>query len=189
MEHLRVRRLALVLLLAAGCSAAPPAAESTGDTEPATTVPDTPTTRGEGRGDRGDRGDRAGTTTRRAAVGAGASAARHPAATASSSRFPPRCCWRNPGSRPSCTPDPAYEGNPWSQWGQGIVLADGRFLSAIGDHCGEDGNSYLYSYDPATSTLTQFADVLSIAGPRGRRLGLRQDPRPDGRRAPAARST
>jgi hypothetical protein len=61
-------------------------------------------------------------------------------------------------------PRPDYEGDPWSQWGQGIVLPDGRFLSAIGDHLGEDGNSYLYAYDPATSTLTQFADAQSILG-------------------------
>lgn len=58
-------------------------------------------------------------------------------------------------------PHPDYEGNPWSQWGQGLVAADGRFLSAIGDHLGVDGNSYLYEYDPATRRLTQIADILS----------------------------
>ena len=59
-------------------------------------------------------------------------------------------------------PHPGYEGNPWSQWGQGVVLDDGRFLSAIGDHQGPDGNSYLYEYDPARETLTQIIDVLAI---------------------------
>ncbi len=58
-------------------------------------------------------------------------------------------------------PRPDYAGNPWSQWGQGIALADGRFLSALGDHLGADGNSYFYEFDPATGTLTQFADALS----------------------------
>jgi len=58
-------------------------------------------------------------------------------------------------------PRPEDGGEPWSQWGQGIVLADGRFLSAAGDHRGEDGNSYLYVYDPERGRLTQFADVLS----------------------------
>jgi hypothetical protein len=56
---------------------------------------------------------------------------------------------------------PDYEGNPWSQWGQGIALDDGRFLSAIGDHAGQDGNSYMYEYDPDTGTLTMIGDVLS----------------------------
>lgn len=60
-------------------------------------------------------------------------------------------------------PHPDYEGEPWSQWGQGLVLDDGRHLSAIGDQRGRDGNSYLYEYDPATKTLTQIIDVLAIA--------------------------
>ena len=38
-------------------------------------------------------------------------------------------------------PHPDYEGNPWSQWGQGIVAPTGRYYSAIGDHLGADGNS------------------------------------------------
>ena len=59
-------------------------------------------------------------------------------------------------------PGPAETGNPWSQWGQGIVMDDGRFLSAVGDHLGVDGNSYLYEFDPATGRLTTIADVLSI---------------------------
>jgi len=59
-------------------------------------------------------------------------------------------------------PHPDYDGNPWSQWGQGLLLSDGRYLSAIGDELARDGNSYLYEYDPATDTLTQIIDVLSI---------------------------
>lgn len=58
-------------------------------------------------------------------------------------------------------PRPDYKGKPWSHWGQGIVLSDGRFLSAIGDHHGADGNSFIYEYDPATMTLTQIVDVLA----------------------------
>ncbi len=60
-------------------------------------------------------------------------------------------------------PRPGYEGRLWSQWGQGIALADGRFLSAIGDHAGVDGNSFIYEFDARTGILTQIADVLSIA--------------------------
>jgi hypothetical protein len=58
-------------------------------------------------------------------------------------------------------PRPTYKGNPWTQWGQGLVLEDGRFLSAIGDHLGPDGNSYLFVYDPDTGRITRFGDVLS----------------------------
>lgn len=58
-------------------------------------------------------------------------------------------------------PRPDYEGNPWSHWGQGVILPDGRYWSAIGDHLGPDGNSYFFSYDPDTETLTRFGDVLS----------------------------
>lgn len=59
-------------------------------------------------------------------------------------------------------PHPDYAGKPWSQWGQGLITEDGRYLSAIGDHFGPDGNSFLYSYDPADRTLTQIADVLDL---------------------------
>lgn len=58
-------------------------------------------------------------------------------------------------------PRPDYAGRLWSQWGQGLVLSDGRFLSAIGDHQGVDGNSFLFVHDPRSGRLTRFADVLS----------------------------
>jgi hypothetical protein len=44
-----------------------------------------------------------------------------------------------------------------------LALPDGRFLSAIGDHQGRDGNSYLFVYDPESRRLTRFADVSSHA--------------------------
>lgn len=58
-------------------------------------------------------------------------------------------------------PHPDYEGNPWSQWGQGYALDDGRFFSAIGDHIGVDGNSYVYEYDPESNQLTMVGDILT----------------------------
>lgn len=61
-------------------------------------------------------------------------------------------------------PRPDYDGKPWSQWGQGLVAEDGRFFSAIGDHHGVDGNSFVYVYDPASSELTLIADVNEIVG-------------------------
>lgn len=59
-------------------------------------------------------------------------------------------------------PKPQPPGKLWSQWGQGVVLPDGRFLSAAGTHDGAGGNSYLFVLDTATGTLTQFSDVLSV---------------------------
>jgi hypothetical protein len=67
-----------------------------------------------------------------------------------------------PAVRAAVYPRPDYEGDPWSQWGQGVVLPDGRFISAIGDHEGPDGNSFLYEYDPADDQLTRISDVLSL---------------------------
>lgn len=61
-------------------------------------------------------------------------------------------------------PLPEGEGNPWSQWGQGVVLPDGRFVSALGDHLGRDGNSWFYEFDPATNTLTRTTDVAAALG-------------------------
>lgn len=58
-------------------------------------------------------------------------------------------------------PRPDYEADPWSQWGQGVALADGRVITAIGDHLGEDGNSFLFVYDPGTQSITRISDVLS----------------------------
>jgi hypothetical protein len=60
-------------------------------------------------------------------------------------------------------PHPQYPGNPWSQWGQGLVLPDGRFLSAIGDHLGMDGNAYVYEFDPRSRRLSLLTDVGSLA--------------------------
>lgn len=64
--------------------------------------------------------------------------------------------------RAAVYPHPDYEGNPWSQWGRGVLTKDGRFLSAIGDHRGRDGNSYFYEFNPESSRLTQVGDVLSV---------------------------
>ena len=69
-----------------------------------------------------------------------------------------------PRVRAAVHPLPDHEGDPWSQWGQGVVLPDGRSLSAVGDHLGRDGNSYLYELDPEAGRLTLVADVASVAG-------------------------
>ena len=71
---------------------------------------------------------------------------------------------KGPTVRAAIYPHPDHEGNPWSQWGQGLALADGRFFSAIGDHPGKDGNSYLYEYDADTNSLRQIADAQHVVG-------------------------
>ncbi len=58
-------------------------------------------------------------------------------------------------------PRPDYEGDPWSQWGQGVVLPDGRVVSAIGDHLGRGGNSYVFVYDPSSGVITRIGDVAA----------------------------
>jgi|GEM_PF-524695 len=58
-------------------------------------------------------------------------------------------------------PRPNYQGDPWSQWGAALLASDGRFYSAIGDHKGIDGNSYLYEYDPITRKLSAVGDILT----------------------------
>lgn len=65
-------------------------------------------------------------------------------------------------------PLPDNRGAPWSQWGQGIVLPSGRFVSAVGDHLGLNGNSWFYEYDPASGELTRTAEV---ADPLGHKRG------------------
>jgi hypothetical protein len=69
------------------------------------------------------------------------------------------------GIRAVVYPRPDHEGNPWSHWGQGLVSAEGRYYSAIGDHLGAEGNSFFYEYDPAAGTLSMIADVRSIIQP------------------------
>jgi hypothetical protein len=41
-------------------------------------------------------------------------------------------------------------------------LGDGRFLSALGDHEGPDGNSFIYEFDPERGRLTMISDVISL---------------------------
>jgi len=60
-------------------------------------------------------------------------------------------------------PLPDDSGDPWSQWGQGVALNEGRFVSALGDHIGPDGNSYIYEYDSGTGVLQMVGDILSYA--------------------------
>lgn len=59
-------------------------------------------------------------------------------------------------------PRPGPTTGLWSQWGQGVIGPDGHHYSAVGDHLGVDGNSYLFVYDPSRRTVTRFADALTV---------------------------
>jgi len=61
-------------------------------------------------------------------------------------------------------PRPDYAGNPWSQWGAGLVASNGRYYAAIGDHFGKDGNAYVYEFDPAGIRLRCVGDVQTAVG-------------------------
>ena len=50
-------------------------------------------------------------------------------------------------------------GNPWSDWGKGLVHSNGKLYAAIGDHLGLNGNAWIYEYDPSTKVLKALADV------------------------------
>lgn len=59
-------------------------------------------------------------------------------------------------------PLPDYPGRLWSQWGQGVVLPDGRYISAVGDHCGIDGDSFVFEVDAAASTVRRVGGVARL---------------------------
>ena len=148
---------ALWPLMVAGCSAGDPS--STAAQSAATR---SATIQGSATGSAGS--SAAGTQTP-----TGAAAARCPGRTATVPQGPSgrvRVLSRGAAGGPTVSavvyPKPQPPGALWSQWGQGLVLPDGRFLSAAGTHDGADGNSYLFVFDPATGELTRFTDVLSL---------------------------
>ncbi|MGH9051370.1 MAG: hypothetical protein ACRDY4_16685 [Acidimicrobiia bacterium] len=136
-----IRRLALfvaALVVAGACASAP----ESGDGEPA---PDAAVSTDEARG---DRCDPAGEPAQPSGPGADAVTLQQGNG-------------ESPAVEAVVYPRPDYDGDPWSQWGQGLVLADGRFVSGIGDHLGRNGNSYFFVYDPERGRITRFTDVLS----------------------------
>ena len=58
-------------------------------------------------------------------------------------------------------PGQDYPGNPWSVWGESLCVG-GKYYSAIGDHKGPEGNSFLYEYDSATGKIRILADLRKI---------------------------
>jgi hypothetical protein len=63
-------------------------------------------------------------------------------------------------------PEQNYEGKPWSNWGDGIVL-NGKYYSTIGDHGGPPdtqppGNTFVFEYDPATKALRTVVNAAKV---------------------------
>jgi hypothetical protein len=57
-------------------------------------------------------------------------------------------------------PRPTYTAKQWSQWGQGVVLPDGSYVSALGDHCGRNGDAFVFASDG--HALERVADVDEV---------------------------
>lgn len=55
-------------------------------------------------------------------------------------------------------PGQAYEGKPWSNWGNS-TFANGKFYSAIGDHLAPQGNAFVYEFDPQSKSFRLLCDV------------------------------
>lgn len=52
------------------------------------------------------------------------------------------------------------KGTLWSSWGDGCVASNGKYYTSVGDHLGQDANSYVYEYDPLARVLRRVVDVL-----------------------------
>ncbi len=169
------RRLVLVLaalaLVGVGCSDPDEGSSPSASTKPGSAAEIGITV---GAGDPADAGEAAATGEPDATVSASADGAGSGASCAATSATPegeatPLSTLQEAGADgprvdAAVYPRPDHEGNPWSQWGQGVALADGRFFSGIGDHLGIDGSSYLFVYDPVTNAITRFADVPEVVG-------------------------
>lgn len=58
-------------------------------------------------------------------------------------------------------PGQEYTGNPWSNWGDGVVIQD-KYYSSIGDHKAPSGNAFVYEYDAAAKMLRKIVDVRKV---------------------------
>jgi sugar lactone lactonase YvrE len=62
----------------------------------------------------------------------------------------------------------------WSSWGDGCVASDGKYYAAIGNHLDYDageGQSRVYSYDPATKAVKLVVNVRDVVPDRNYAAG------------------
>jgi len=55
-------------------------------------------------------------------------------------------------------PGQAYEGRPWSNWGDSLAVGE-KYYTSIGDHLAPQGNAYVYEYDPVKKQFRCLANV------------------------------
>jgi hypothetical protein len=56
-------------------------------------------------------------------------------------------------------PEQTYEGNPWSNWGDGLAVGTHRYYTTIGDHRAPAGTALVYAYDAGKRELRLLADT------------------------------
>lgn len=63
-------------------------------------------------------------------------------------------------------PGQDYEGNPWSNWGDGCAAGD-KYYTAIGDHQSPRGNAFVYEYDSSKKTVRILASLREFLDKHG----------------------
>ena len=63
---------------------------------------------------------------------------------------------------------PIEEGNQgvWSSWSEPIFASDGNFYTAVGNHCGVNGRTYIIRYNPKTGEQTRVFDSDVVLHPK-----------------------
>ena len=86
-------------------------------------------------------------------------------------------------------PRPERAAKLWSQWGQGLVLPDGRFVSAMGDHARRRRQQLPVRLRPGDRAHHPDRRRALPDRPRAGRMGIREGPRADRRGADVATRT
>lgn len=58
-------------------------------------------------------------------------------------------------------PEQTYAGNPWSAWGDSLVVGE-KYYAAIGDHKAPQGNAFLIEYDSNTHKMRTLASTKQV---------------------------
>ena len=58
-------------------------------------------------------------------------------------------------------PEQTYVGNPWSAWGDSLVVGD-KYYAAIGDHKAPQGNAFVIEYDSTTHQMRTLASTKAV---------------------------
>ncbi|MBL7735273.1 MAG: hypothetical protein JNL51_07435 [Chitinophagaceae bacterium] len=62
-------------------------------------------------------------------------------------------------------PSASFNGTGWSSWGDICIASDGKVYAGIGNHGGiEEGEAFIYCWDPSTRDLKKIADLNEITG-------------------------